>query len=657
MKKILSSILSVFMIMLIATTMYSTVFAENETGWVKQDGKWYYYSSYGYMYSDGKYQIDGKWYWFDENGVMLQNIGWYKEQYEYGGSTWYYINADGSLMTGWLHLGNIWYWFDEYGYMAQNTSANINGKIYCFDKSGAMVEKAGWYSYKYEDIYTEWYYLNADGTAITGWKQIGNTWYYFEEEYGYMCTGSARIGDKVYMFDDSGAWIKPAKGWYKRTRTYNFEGGTETYTFWYYFKNNDGLATTGWEKIGNTWYYFGDTGVMYTGQAVIKNKVYFFRESGAWYTPAKGWYKVEETYEGEKYTNWYYIENDGTGATGWRFIGNVWYYFNEYSGSMYSDGVCDINGKAYCFSQSGAMMANYYYRSNSEFSWRFFGADGSEQEISGWRLIQNKWYYFDDDGWMYRNTTAIINGKAYCFDKTGAMIDKVGWISFERIHYFYEKGEYVNRKVTEWYYVKNTNGELATGWELIKGKWYYFHDNGWMYSNELVYEYDENAQKSVYYAVDYNGAMITNGWFENKYDSFDGEKYVTVTEWYYLGENGKAVTNDWRFIKNVWYHFNYSGEMDTDEIIHEYNDETGNYICYAVNSSGAMMVNSWFEEKYSDGTSNWYYFGGNGKAVTGWQNIGSHTFYFDTGYRMVTGEQYIDGEMYYFDDNGYLQNN
>ena len=47
-----------------------------------------------------------------------------------------------------------------------------------------------------------WYYFNADGDMATGWKQIGGKWYYFYDS-GAMASNTTIDG---WTLDSSGAW-------------------------------------------------------------------------------------------------------------------------------------------------------------------------------------------------------------------------------------------------------------------------------------------------------------------------------------------------------------------------------------------------------------------------------------------------------------------
>ncbi len=68
-----------------------------------------------------------------------------------------------------------------------------------------------------------WYYMNGSGAMLTGWQLISGTWYYMDES-GVMQTGWQTIGNQKYYFDGSGAMV------------------------------------TGWQLIDNVWYYFENSG-------------------------------------------------------------------------------------------------------------------------------------------------------------------------------------------------------------------------------------------------------------------------------------------------------------------------------------------------------------------------------------------------------------
>ena len=102
------------------------------TGWIKQDGKWWYRHADGSYTKDGWEQIDGKWYLFDADGWML--TGWQQV-----GGKWYYLTDSGAMATGWVNDGGKWYWMDpDSGAMHEADVESIGGKWYAFGDSGEM---------------------------------------------------------------------------------------------------------------------------------------------------------------------------------------------------------------------------------------------------------------------------------------------------------------------------------------------------------------------------------------------------------------------------------------------------------------------------------------------------------------------------------------
>ena len=101
-------------------------------------------------------------------------VGW---QLIYG--AWYYCDAFGVPVKGWLNDGGTWYYMDW---------------------SGAM--QTGWVL----DGNT-WYYMNASGAMQTGWVLDGNTWYYMNAS-GAMQTGWIHDGIGWYFLNASGAWVQ-----------------------------------------------------------------------------------------------------------------------------------------------------------------------------------------------------------------------------------------------------------------------------------------------------------------------------------------------------------------------------------------------------------------------------------------------------------------
>ncbi|MFJ5713614.1 bifunctional 2',3'-cyclic-nucleotide 2'-phosphodiesterase/3'-nucleotidase [Neobacillus sp. NPDC093127] len=163
-----------------------------ETGWVKVNGKWYFFSddeeTFGEMQTG--WVKDGKtWYYLASSGAM--QTGWVKD-----GKTWYYLASSGAMQAGWIKLSNKWYFLASTG--AMKTGWVKDGKTwYYLADSGAM--QSGWVK-----VNNKWYYLAASGAMKTGWVQVGAKWYFLYND-GSMAANTT-IGK--YKLGKDGAWIK-----------------------------------------------------------------------------------------------------------------------------------------------------------------------------------------------------------------------------------------------------------------------------------------------------------------------------------------------------------------------------------------------------------------------------------------------------------------
>lgn len=154
---------------------------------------------------------------------------------------------------------------------------------------------------------------------------------------------------------------------------------------------------------------------------------------------------------------WYYCAPAGAMCTGWKHIDNQWYYF-AHSGAM-QKGWQYLGGNWYCFSSSGVMQTGWLYSGGA---WYYLTSSGTM--ATGWRSINNAWYHFNSYGSM----------------------DK-GW--------FYEG--------SSWYYL-NSDGKAAQGWTHIEGAWYYFFPSSCkMAASQYVGIYWVNGN-GVWDATQYN---------------------------------------------------------------------------------------------------------------------------------------------------------
>lgn len=171
-----------------------------KNGWELINGKWYRFDQYGWMQTgwvkDSEVLSDGiKSYWFylGADGAMV--TGWL-----WDGSNWYYLQEDGKMATGWLWNGNHWYYLNPNGDMATGWAWDGNAWYY-LNANGDMA--TGWVL----DGDT-WYYLNANGTMATGWIYVGNHWYYLNADGSMACNETLKINGVNYSFNKNGEWYK-----------------------------------------------------------------------------------------------------------------------------------------------------------------------------------------------------------------------------------------------------------------------------------------------------------------------------------------------------------------------------------------------------------------------------------------------------------------
>ena len=195
-----------------------------QTGWVKEDGKWTYYSQTGVKFTDTLYEG----YLFDKNGYLLEN-SWYQMA-----NKWYYANGSGKYLSNqWSQINGKWYAFDQNGVMIANA---WKGNYY-LKSSGAMADK----EWVYDPNYSSWFYLKSGGhyaeqqwvgsyylksggyMAHKEWlyDQDYKAWYYLKED-GVYVTGTYTINGSSHFFKDNGKWVQELpkgfeKGRYSKT--------------------------------------------------------------------------------------------------------------------------------------------------------------------------------------------------------------------------------------------------------------------------------------------------------------------------------------------------------------------------------------------------------------------------------------------------------
>ena len=338
-----------------------------------------------------------------------------------------------------------------------------------------------------------WYYLNSGGSRRSGWLELNGKWYYLDQN-GVMQTGLAQAEGHNFYFNASGVL---RTGWQQVSGT------------WYYIDFKKG-ALTGWQKIGNKYYYMDQNGAMKTGWQEIAGKWYYFNSSGARLT---GWQKIKN--------KWYYLEKDGMMATGWKELNKKWYYLNP-SGSMRT-GWLELDETWYYLNPSNGVMKTGWQKIKNK--WYYLNPKNGVMK-TGWLKIDSKYYYLNPDNGVMKTGWLEINGKYYYLNSSGVM--QTGWVTVK------------NKK-----YYMNSNGVMKTGWQPIGGKFYYFNEDGSMHTGWL-------QDGDIWYYLKSNGTMATSDtMIDGKNNAFneDGEwegVIKTQIRAYGIDVSSHQGTIDWK---------------------------------------------------------------------------------------------------------------
>ena len=430
-------------------------------------------------------------------------------------------------------------------------------------------------------------YCYVNNQRVTGERQIGGNWYYFDGN-GVMQTGFVNLGSKTVYYNSDGQMLY---------------GEQKINNAWYCFDTITGARVTGFYNLSGRIVYYGADGKMRYGEQKINNAWYCFDTiTGARVT---GFYNLSGKI--------YYYGIDGKKRFGEQRINDAWYCFDTSTGKMIT-GFYDLPGKVVYYGADGKMLygeqkiGNCYYYFDPTFGSMYVG----------WKTVNKKSRYYQENGCCTIGEYKI-DDKWYYFDKNGIM--QTGFVDLpEKTVYYNENGvmEYGEQKINDaWYYFDMITGKMATGFCELPEKWVYYGSNGKML-------YGEQKIGNYYYYFDTVFGSMYSGW-----------KTVNGKTRYYQS-NGQSKIGE--YCENGrWYYFDKNGVMQKGFV-----QLPGKTVYY--NGSGVMQYG---EQKISDA---WYYFDTiTGKMATGFYNLPGKTVYYGTDGKMLYKEQKIGNYYYYFD--------
>lgn len=635
------------------------------TGWIKA-GKDYYYTDCGQLICNTVKKINGVYYGFARSGKMYVDTTfrldfwdtdkrkqvWYKAKkdgslytsqwYQDVIGNWYYYNQNAERTEGIADVHGIKYLFGSTGVLKSNGAVESNGKYYLADENGRLKQVVGWIQDK-----GNWYYGQEDGSLYMGLLEDKGHTYYMDP---VMVTNTEleKIDNILYNIDANGYVSVAADGFYwsdGRQHNGNYVGEL-------YYVSDGKSVEAGWKQIGRKWYYFESNGMgdmckaIKAKKAMIDGKYYLFNEKGEMQTngwkDADGddnWYYAQDDSRISKDQTWYYVLESGALATGDTQINGKWYHFSESgelkTGAVMDSGVCKLYdedgtvlgvGKANGWNLLGG---NYYYVKG-----------GSILKDGSYKLPDGKWYSFNSDGVMQKNTRLW----GHWHDESGAAL--TGWFQL----------------AGKWYYAAKVDGLLYKGLHTINGSKYYFDDDGVMQTGEFVI--DEKVSRK--FVEDYaswtedvvvnrkvvttnkNGAIIGSAKLKDGWSSYNGERYYykngkAYTGWvgdYYI-ENGCMLRNQVIDVSGKKY---YNGDSNLASLKNK----------YYIGEDGTCQKNKWVN-------NGWFYAKADGTlAQNEWLKIDGKIYYFDPYYCVargfynnVTGSEVYDKDSTFMSSKGY----
>ena len=324
------------------------------TGWVQENGEWFWYDRDGSRVEDEWKKSGNDWYWLDseENGAMALD-----KLIEDDGDT-YYVNSTGVMVrNAWVSIVNEdqdddddpaeynWYYFQSNGKAYKKGDGTntrfrtINGKRYAFDEDGKMLY--GW--------------VNKSGERQSedeGWADESTVYYLGDWNDGSMKTGWQKI--TVYdeaKEDDMDYWFNFKSNGEKRMQTKSWKNNGKTYAF-----DNRGVMVYQWTAIDST--IDKDVTASDSNLASASTWRYFNSpEDGARVT--KGWFKVVAPDDDNDntfidYGTGFASEDAGDETERW--------YYADANGKLYEGEIKSIKGKYYGFwpndgqGKTGAML-------------------------------------------------------------------------------------------------------------------------------------------------------------------------------------------------------------------------------------------------------------------------------------------------------------
>ncbi|MGT2929630.1 glycoside hydrolase family 70 protein [Streptococcus dentasini] len=493
----------------------------------------------GYVLSD---DATGKYFTVNDKGDFLPaaltgdtsaQTGFYFD----GKGMTYRSTSGNKAVSSFVYEGGHYYYFDKDGYMVTGSYKADNGKTYFFLSNGVQLRDT-----IYQDEKGDRHYYGKTGMLFTGpnWYSSvdpadpNNLVYRYIDANNVMATGLKTIEGATYYFDQDGY---QAKG-----KMITDEDGNIRY----FAENSGNMIKNDFAKVDNNWYYFDEHGIAAKGEVTINGVVLHFDETtGAqtkgFLTDANGRQRYYDLNSGAKLVkdffsigdDWYYADDNGYVAKGFRNMDGNWYYFDEATGKQ-AKGQLAVNGQTLYFHPDSGIQVKGDFVTDQDGQIAYYDANSGDRKTAEFFTTgDNAWYYADADGHVVKGAQSINGQRLYFDEATGKQAKGISVVAADgsRRHYDADSGSLVTNAFAEsaansnqWYYY-DANGVAVKGEQKI--------------NNQELYFDPTTGQQA-------KGIMVTINGRRYYYDAVSGERvknrYVRVDgRWYYFGADGAAV--------------------------------------------------------------------------------------------------------------------
>lgn len=192
----------------ISDTYYVNAKGIRQTGWLKQKGKYYFFTKSGRVLKNMWFKSESKMYYAGADGAIyvggVHGIGDYS----------YYFSKRGVRLTGKRKVNGNYYYFSKKhsGRMQKNIWVKTNKKYYYYGSDGAMCRNqwigryyVGKTGARLTNTWKDNKYLGSSGKAVSGLQEIGSVYFYFNTEtYEKVVSTSVTVDGATYEFDAEG---------------------------------------------------------------------------------------------------------------------------------------------------------------------------------------------------------------------------------------------------------------------------------------------------------------------------------------------------------------------------------------------------------------------------------------------------------------------